>query len=76
MENFILETAAASGLWALLAVALLLYTIKSSEKRENRLMKHLDKTNESHEKIAHSMEKLEDRMENGFNKVWDKINNL
>ena len=46
---------------------------RESKIREEKLMDHLNKTNESHEKIATSMENLENRMEDGFNKVWERI---
>ncbi|AEY66596.1 hypothetical protein [Clostridium sp. BNL1100] len=36
---------------------------KESKDREDRLMEHLEKTNDSHAKIASAMERLELRME-------------
>lgn len=36
---------------------------EDSQAREDKLMAHLDKTTEQHEKIAKSMESLERRME-------------
>lgn len=80
MSETLIAEAAASGIWTLLAVALLIYTIKTSDEREKKLMDHLDKTNESHKEItesnrqmAKSMAKLENRMDEGFNKVWERI---
>lgn len=32
-------------------------------ERESRLMKHLERTNENHEKIAHALDRLEARIE-------------
>lgn len=76
MSETLIREAAANGIWTLLAVALLIYTIKTSDAREERLMKHLDKTNESHQQIAESMQKIEERMDQGFNDVWSRIDNL
>lgn len=76
MEEMLLKEAMANGIWTLLAVTLLVYTIRTSDKREEKLMVHLDKTNESHKQIAESMEKIEKRMEDGFNKVWERIDNF
>lgn len=73
MEQALIREAAANGIWTLLAVALLIYTIRTSDKREERLMEHLDKTNESHKQIASSMQNLENRMEDGFNAVWARL---
>ena len=73
MSDLLLEQAMANGIWSMLAVALLVYTIKTSDMREEKLMEYLDKTNDAHQQIADSMNKLENRMDEGFSKVWERI---
>lgn len=82
MENSLFDLLLSTGgVWAGVSVYLFL-TFKSaverqqkdSMRREERLMAHLEKTNESHEKIAQSMENLEGQMKEGFSKVWAEIN--
>lgn len=98
MSEQLIAEAAKNGIWTLLAVALLIYTIKSNHEREeriikgnhereresaireNKLMDHLDRTNESHKEItesnrqlAESMKKLESKMDEGLSKVWERI---
>lgn len=97
----LLEEAIGNGIWTLLSVVLLIYTIKSADKREERmlesktkmreqfdeltkantqrekeLMEHLKMTNQSHEKMANAMQKMEQRMDDGFNKVWARLRTM
>ncbi|KON87327.1 hypothetical protein AF332_11150 [Sporosarcina globispora] len=51
-----------------------------SKERENKLMVHLEKSNETQERTSRTLEKiegslhsLEKRMDDGFNDVWEKI---
>lgn len=47
MEDFILETALSQGIWAVLAVALLIYIVKANEKRDLRQ----EKREENYQKL-------------------------
>lgn len=54
-----------------------------SKERENKLMAHLEKSNETQERTSRTLEKiegslhsLEKRMDDGFNDVWEKIEKI
>lgn len=47
MEDFILEAALSQGIWAVVAVALLIYIVKSNEKRDLRQ----EKREENYQKL-------------------------
>lgn len=64
MEQVLINTLQGQGIWTVCSVLLVIYVLKDSKAREEKLMDHLDKTNEAHEKIAKSMDSLERRMEN------------
>lgn len=65
------EIATSQAVWAILCIALVIYVMKRSEQRENRLMEHLERSNESQEKTAIALDginknltKLEIRVDN------------
>lgn len=64
MEQVLINTLQGQGIWTVCSVLLVIYVLRDSKAREDKLMNHLDKTNEAHEKIAKSMDSLERRMEN------------
>lgn len=81
MEN-LLENIINQGPWAALAVWYVIQKKDEDKKRdvitqlrEDRLMTHLEKTNESHEKIVKSLEGLERRMEALENRIKSRIEN-
>lgn len=47
MEDFMLEAALSQGIWAVVAVALLIYIVKSNEKRDLRQ----EKREENYQKL-------------------------
>jgi septal ring factor EnvC (AmiA/AmiB activator) len=54
--------------------------LEASATREGKLMSHLDKSNEQHEKVADTLkdiqvnlEKLEHRVEDNFHDVWKEL---
>ncbi|RPJ97300.1 hypothetical protein CW357_01135 [Rummeliibacillus sp. TYF005] len=46
------EIATSQAVWAILCVLLTIYVMRRSEQRENKLMDHLQRSNESQEKTA------------------------
>lgn len=62
MEDVLIKAAANQGLWALLAVILIVYILQDSRSREKRLMEHLDKSNTSLEKISNTIDKMDMRL--------------
>jgi hypothetical protein len=62
MEDILIKAAANQGLWALLAVILIVYILQNSRTREKRLMNHLDKSNTSLEKVSNTIEKIDMRL--------------
>lgn len=62
MEDILIKAAANQGLWALLAVILIIYILQDSRTREKRLMEHLDKSNQSLEKISNTIDKMDLRL--------------
>ncbi|MFJ8263308.1 BhlA/UviB family holin-like peptide [Rummeliibacillus sp. NPDC094406] len=65
------EIASSQTVWAILCIALVIYVMKRSEQRENRLMEHLERSNDSQEKTAIALDginknlsKLESRVDN------------
>jgi hypothetical protein len=62
MEDILIKAAANQGLWALLAVILIVYILQDSRTREKRLMNHLDKSNVSLEKVSNTIEKIDMRL--------------
>lgn len=64
VEQVLINTLQGQGIWTVCSVLLVVFVIKDSKAREEKLMDHLDRTNEAHEKIAKSMDSLERRMEN------------
>jgi hypothetical protein len=72
MEEVLIKAAANQGLWALLAVVLIVYILHDSREREKRLMTHLEKSNESLEKISSTIDKMDMRLNLIENKVINK----
>ncbi|WP_397537889.1 BhlA/UviB family holin-like peptide [Rummeliibacillus pycnus] len=50
------EIATSQFVWSILCIALVIYVMKQSEKRENKLMHHLERSDESQEKTAIALE--------------------
>lgn len=50
------EIATSQAVWAILCVLLTIYVMRRSENRENKLMSHLERSNESQEKTAIALE--------------------
>nr|WP_190323400.1 BhlA/UviB family holin-like peptide [Rummeliibacillus sp. TYF-LIM-RU47] len=46
------EIATSQFVWAILCIGLLIYVMKRTDQRENRLLEHLERSNESQEKTA------------------------
>lgn len=63
MEQVLISALQGQGIWTVCSVLLVVYVLRDSKAREEKLMTHLDKTNDAHEKIAKSMDSLERRME-------------
>jgi outer membrane murein-binding lipoprotein Lpp len=58
MENFLLDMASKESLFAVMFVALFLYQIVDSRKREERLMSFIDDITKQFEKLANQYERL------------------
>ncbi|RIJ64099.1 BhlA/UviB family holin-like peptide [Rummeliibacillus sp. POC4] len=50
------EIATNQAVWAILCVLLTIYVMRRSEQRENKLMAHLERSNESQAKTATALE--------------------
>lgn len=69
--SLISEIASSQFVWCILCIVLVIYTIKKSDSREEKLMKHLERSNDSQEKttialvgINENLTKLENRIDN------------
>ncbi|MGG3561643.1 BhlA/UviB family holin-like peptide [Neobacillus rhizosphaerae] len=60
MENVLMSLASKEGLFAVMFVALFLYQILDSRKREERLMNFIDNISSQFESLAKQYEKLAD----------------
>lgn len=49
---------------------------KESNVREERLMKHLEKTTTTLQHIEKGLTKLENKIDGGFKEVWEQIDNI
>lgn len=49
---------------------------QESTAREERLMNHLDKTTDTLQHIEQGLNKLEGKMDGGFEKVWERIDKI
>lgn len=87
MSEALIKEAAANGIWTLLAIALLFYTINSNDKREERLIEeHKEREKESKEredklmdhldKTNDSHEKIASSMEKLENRMEDGFNQV
>lgn len=50
------EIATSQAVWAILCVLLTIYVMRRSEQRENKLMTHLERSNESQAQTATALE--------------------
>lgn len=73
------DIAMSQAVWSILCISLVIYTIKKSDSREEKLMKHLERSNESQEKtttalvgINENLTKLENRIDNIEKSTLDK----
>lgn len=62
MEGMIVEALKGEGIWTILAVFLVIYVIKDSRGREEKLMEHITKLDCSQNKIVIRLEKIEEKM--------------
>lgn len=49
---------------------------EESKEREMSLMNHLERSNDSQEKIVDSLERIENRMNKGFSEVWTHLGEI
>lgn len=57
------EIATSQAVWAVCCIALTLWTMKTSKDREDKLMKHLERSNISQERTATALQSMEGRMD-------------
>ncbi len=57
------DVAMSQAVWAVCCIALTLWTMKTSKSREDKLMKHLERSNVSQERTATALQSIEGRMD-------------
>lgn len=62
MEQILTNALSGQGIWCILFVFLLLYVIKTTSQREDRLMAHIDRLDDSQAKIVIRLDKIEDKI--------------
>lgn len=62
MESVLTTALEGQGIWAILAVCLIFYVLKDSKQREDKLMIHITRLDESQEKIVNRLEKIEEKI--------------
>ncbi len=71
------DIATSQAVWAIVCIYMIIYVMKQSEKRESKLMNHLERSNESQEKTAIALDGINQslaKLESRVDKI-EKINN-
>lgn len=69
--EIMMEVVKNNGVWASLFVFLLIYTLRQTEKREERIMNFLDEMSENFEKLSWNFERLSEDVEDIKRKIDD-----
>lgn len=62
MADVLITALNGQSIWTILAVFLILYVIKDSRERENKLMTHIERLDDSQNKIVNRLEKIEEKI--------------
>lgn len=57
-----MTTLEGQGIWTVLSVTLIFYVIKDSRQREEKLMNHITRLDESQDRIVTRLEKIEEKI--------------
>ncbi|MCM3792514.1 BhlA/UviB family holin-like peptide [Priestia megaterium] len=75
MDATLMQEASKYGFFAVLFVGLLIYTMRKSDAREDRLLNHLDRTTETLQKIEQSISRIP-VMEESISNMQEEIKDI
>lgn len=67
------EVATSQFVWAICCIAFVVWTTKTSKAREDKLMRHLERSNISQERTATALQSMEGRMDRMEKVIYSDI---